>query len=371
MKKNLQIGIVGDIIPADSPLMSGQGIYSVCQGNFEPLFSDFQNYAKKFNFMVGNFEAVLVKKIDKVSPGTSAMKAPLSILPVLKKCGFKYMSIANNHTMEYGPNAFHYMCDKLNEFGIQTFGHKDIPFHIIEDYDLDVKIGIFAFSTVPAMYGFDPEYYYVNPYSLMEINALLQQIKIAKSECNHLIIFPHWGSEYMSYPAPWQIKLANQLINLGVDAIVGAHPHIIQKSCFINKKPVLFSIENLLSDYIHESFKKNAVITIKMDKNNIDISGHIFSTDHNFRIYNTGIELNLHSLDLTQTNYLDEEYAFQANKTRTKVRNELILHLLRYPHRWIFNVGMWSWLFKRTFFLVSNIKKIKKNPNAVYSGPIH
>ena len=66
-----------------------------------------------------------------------------------------------------------------------------------------------------------------------------------------------------------------------------------------------------------------------------------------------------------------EQYVAEANAVRKQVRNELIVHLLKHPHRWIFNIGLWLWFVSRFFFLVLNFRKIQKNPNAVYGGPIH
>lgn len=77
MNKRLRIGVVGDIIPADSPLMSGQGVYSSCGGDYTRLFSSFMAYSAKLDFVVGNFEAVLVEEIRQLSPGTSAVRATL------------------------------------------------------------------------------------------------------------------------------------------------------------------------------------------------------------------------------------------------------------------------------------------------------
>ena len=67
----------------------------------------------------------------------------------------------------------------------------------------------------------------------------------------------------------------------------------------------------------------------------------------------------------------DAEYVAKANILRNTVRNQLILHLIKNPFRWIFNLGLWSWLIARFFFLILNAQKIKNDPNKVYSGPIH
>jgi len=365
----LKIGVVGDVIPADSPLMSGQGTYSASKGDFDSLFSAVRSEFSKYDFLIGNFEAVLVEKIDKVSPGTSAMKAPVSVLPVLKRCGFKYMSVANNHTMEYGPEPFKWMCKKLNGAGLLTFGHKDNPCLIVNDGRTQLKLGLLGFSTVPALYGFDPEYYFVDTNSPAETDLLLQRLREAKAECDQLLVFPHWGNEFMTRPAPAQINLARDMVASGADAIFGAHPHVIQSTSMMDSVPVYFSLGNLLSDYVQKRFKRNAVVSLEIGHESLESAASIFSCDNKFRIYNTEETLDLEVGN--EQSESDEDYADEANRLRKKVRNELIVHLLKYPWRWMFNRGLWGWLVARFVFLVRNHRKIKKNPNAVYSGPIH
>ena len=365
----IKVGITGDIIPADSPLLSGQGPFSACKGDFSHIFSSFQKYAEDFDYLIGNFEAVLVDKIDKVSPATSAMKAPLSILPILKRCKFKYLSIANNHTMEYGPESFYWMCDKLQESGLEPFGHRENPYLLVNDKERDITLGLFAFSTVPAMYGFRPQYYFVDTESDDDITALLDNIETAKRQCDHLLVFPHWGSEFMTDPAPWQIELAGEMTQRGADAIFGAHPHIIQTACLIDKKPVFFSLGNLLSDYFQERLKKNIVVNASFGKDALQAGNQIFTCGKDFVIHSTTDKVELKtSLKSKDT---AEEYRTRANTTRTKVRNELVRFLLKHPHRWVFNFGLFSWLISRAVFLAKNRKEIQENPNAVYTGPIH
>lgn len=368
MNGNCKIGIVGDVIPADTPLMSGQGVYSMCDGEYSAIFSQLHKYSEQFDFMVGNFEAVLVEKIDRVSPATSSMKAPVSVLPALKQCKFKYMSVANNHTMEYGKKVFQWTCDQLARSEIGVFGLKENPCLIL-DTAKNGRVGLFAFSTVPAMYGFDPEYYFVDSNSPAEIKLCVEQLREAKTKCDHLLVFPHWGNEFVTRPAPWQISFAKKMIASGTDAIFGAHPHVMQNACRIEGCPVFFSLGNLLSDYFQEKFKRNTVVSLKITNGVLDSTAHIFSTDWKYEIYDTGEVMALdESCDISES---DQEYADKANSIRVKVRNELIIHLLKYPWRWIFNFRLWEWLMARAVFLAAHSRKIKSNPNSVYSGPIH
>lgn len=369
MKQKLRIGISGDIMPHDSPIMSGQGVYSTSNGNYSPLFSSLQNYSNNFDFLVGNFEGVLVDKIEKVSPSTSAMKTPLSIIPILKKCKFKYLSIANNHSMEYGPQAFDWMCKQFEASGLITFGHKNRPCKFEGDGNHLPKTGFFAFSTVPATYGFEPKYYFVDRNSSSDIDSLLIYIKKAKAECDHLLVLAHWGNEFMTSPAPWQITLAKIMIENGADGIFGAHSHTIQPAILIKNKPVYFCLGNLISDYFQEQFKRNVIVSLVLSKKKIVSSARIFSCNNNFYLKDTGDKLFL--LNSIENNKTEDQYHKETNIIRKKVQKQLIFHLLKYPYRWVFNKGLWIWLISRSIYLIVNRKKIKDNPDKIYSGPLH
>lgn len=366
----IRIGVVADIIAADTPLMIGQGVYSVTRGNFEKVFSSFETYARGVDFVIGNFEAVLVPTIDRVSPGCSAMKSPLTLLPMLKRCGFRYLSVANNHAMEYGPQAYRWMCDQLDAHGIQTFGHKVCPWTIFTHAGSPIKIGLFGFSTVPAMYGHTPENYYVDATSRSAIDRLVELLKEARSKCDHLLVFPHWGNEFMSTPAPWQVALAERMVvESRVSAILGAHPHCMQTASEIRDVPVYFSMGHLLSDFFQERIKKNIVVELEISEKHITVDNRIFSCDDQYVIYDTGQKAPV--LAQVVTTATDNEYWRIANETRRMVRRESMRHLACTFHRWAFNRDMWRWLVSRALYLVKNARKIRKDPNVVYSGPIH
>ena len=363
----IKFGVTGDIIPSDSPLMCGQGVLSKSHEKWDDIFLELRNKVKDFDFLVANFESVLVPAIPRISPGEAAMKSPVSVVDALKKCKIKYLSVANNHTMEYGPDAFLWMSDFLKKQGLITFGHREDPC-VYAEYE-GKKIGFFAFSSVPAMYGYTPLYYYVKYGDKKDESKLLKDIAVCKNLCDKLLIVPHWGNEFLTKPSKWQISLAEKMLDSGADGIVGMHPHIVQDSCYINGKPVFFSIGNLLSDYFQKEFKKNLFVEITVDKDyDLSCRGEYFSCTGDFKI----LALNDEFSFVEELEHIsDENYRIMANAARKKMRRQMILHLLKTWYVWGLNTGFISWIFRRACFLFKNRKKINQDPNSVYNGPIH
>ena len=60
------------------------------------------------------------------------------------------------------------------------------------------------------------------------------------------MVYVHWGTEYSTELQSSQKELARKYIDAGADAVIGAHPHILQGMEFYNGKPIVYSLGNFL-----------------------------------------------------------------------------------------------------------------------------
>ena len=65
-----------------------------------------------------------------------------------------------------------------------------------------------------------------------------------------IMVAMHWGNEYQHYPSQTQKNVANYLASLGVNVVIGAHPHVIQPIDFIDDTLVIYSLGNFVSSQI-------------------------------------------------------------------------------------------------------------------------
>jgi poly-gamma-glutamate synthesis protein (capsule biosynthesis protein) len=65
---------------------------------------------------------------------------------------------------------------------------------------------------------------------------------------DRIIVTLHWGIEYQPVATSLQHDQAKALVEAGADAIIGHHPHVVQRYEKINGKPVFYSIGNLIFD---------------------------------------------------------------------------------------------------------------------------
>ncbi len=166
---------------------------------------------------------------------------------ILKEMGVDIVSLANNHTLDFGVDALMDTFTALEEADIDYVGaginleRAKAPIY----YTLgDTRIAYLAASRVvfamdwyatdtrPGMIGtYDPA-------------LLLEGIREAKENSDFVVVYVHWGVERTNYPVEYQKTLARQYIDAGADAVIGCHPHVLQGMEFYQGKPIAYSLGN-------------------------------------------------------------------------------------------------------------------------------
>jgi poly-gamma-glutamate synthesis protein (capsule biosynthesis protein) len=211
-------------------------------------FAEFKPLFQQADFVIGNLECVVATKgepFDK--PWT--FRAHPHCVPLLKK-HFHALSIANNHTGDFGREAFVEMLD-LFKGEVPLFGGGRIkqaarqPL-ILEKHGL--KLALLGYN------GFKPRAFEATETEagcawLVE-EEMLADIAAVKSNHKPDLILPylHWGREGDREPQPYQQAMAKHLCEAGASAVIGAHPHVRQTIEIFNDKPVMYSLGNFVFD---------------------------------------------------------------------------------------------------------------------------
>lgn len=151
---------------------------------------------------------------------------------VLKSIGINAVSLANNHTNNNGRTGLENTKKVLASNNIQPIGE--------ENTFGDFSVGRFNSGE--------------KKLSIITINSLEvsrdigEEIKQEKNSGAKVIVFPHWGTEYEQHHNASQERLAHGWIDAGADMVIGGHPHVIQDMEVYNKKPIFYSLGNLIFD---------------------------------------------------------------------------------------------------------------------------
>ena len=236
------VGVTGDVL-IHSPVYNAMLKNNVY--DFSSIFTYIGEYYEKYDFMVANLEVPLAGA-SKGYSGYPQFNCPDSIVDALKDAGVDMVLNANNHTYDQGHSGFVRTQEVLNEKGMLHLGTRlstDTPLYIVQEIN-GIKVGMvcYTYETGDTSDGrktlngisvshddtdligsFHPkkldEFY-------TEVQTVLEAMYQDGAEATMLYI--HWGDEYHTTQNSQQTEIAQHLCELGIDVIVGGHPHVIQ-----------------------------------------------------------------------------------------------------------------------------------------------
>ncbi len=250
------IRIVGDTCFSDSDFDQGFGIGSQLKNNNDILSQISKNQG---DIWLGNLECVVS---DTTENKTGVNNFRISEEEFLKSTQLDIYSVANNHSMQHGHEAFRNTLTAVEKVG-KHVGSVDQK-HIIINHK-DTTYGIISFSLRNEVF-YNPALYWLSP-DFSEIESEYDQIKKTQVK----IAYIHWGNEFINYPNVEQKRFAHLLIDIGFDLIIGTHPHVLQGYEVYKGKYIFYSIGNFLFNMSSQSTKFSVVVNVDY-LNNIKVS---------------------------------------------------------------------------------------------------
>lgn len=171
---------------------------------------------------------------------------------VLNSGGFNLVSLANNHVLDYGPEALVDTIALLEERGIAHAGAGSDEEGARQGVVLEVnglQVGLLAY-TRPA-----PSWQYAawaassqqgGTVFYRDREKMLLDVARMRTEVDILIVSMHWGNEYTHQVTAGQRELGRLLVDNGADLVLGHHPHAPQGIEFYRDKPIIYSLGNFL-----------------------------------------------------------------------------------------------------------------------------
>lgn len=257
---------VGDI-------MMGRHVNDVIKKNgSDYLFEKVQPVFNQSDYVSGNFEnPVLLKKeenyeeqkLDKNIHLFSRLEGAQAI----KNAGFSVINLANNHMMDYGPNALVETLDTFNDLGVPHVGAGNNVEEATEveyaEYD-GLRVATLGFTDV-LVKGFSAQRYTAGVARATPEN-IVPAIQEAKKNADLVIVNVHWGIEYNKKPSERQEEMAKIMADVGADIIVGHHPHVLSEIELYNDSVIFYSLGNFIFDQGWTRTKDSAIAQYHIDK---------------------------------------------------------------------------------------------------------
>jgi len=147
---------------------------------------------------------------------------------------FDLYSLANNHIQDYGTEGILSTIDKIVSARSNYFGVGKDQFNT---FSCDIDGISFLFIAFVKKGRWDRRDGDIGPdsYDLKELLALIESRQAMQ---DHIVVFPHWGTELVDSPDPEDVINARQMIDAGASCVIGHHPHIPQ-GCEIYKNGLI------------------------------------------------------------------------------------------------------------------------------------
>ena len=168
---------------------------------------------------------------------------------VLSELGVDIVTLANNHMLDFGRGPLTETLNTLDQAGIAHVGAGENldEAKTLKTFEMGGRtIGFLGASRVIPEHSWNASSGSSGLFTTYDAAALAEQIQKAEESCDFTVVYVHWGIEKNTQPEEYQKTLARQYIDAGADAVIGAHPHVLQGIEFYQGKPIFYSLGNFI-----------------------------------------------------------------------------------------------------------------------------
>jgi Putative enzyme of poly-gamma-glutamate biosynthesis (capsule formation) len=273
---------IGDIMGHDEQIWSAENRETHLY-NYDDVFQYIKPVIAGADIAIANFEVTLG---GPPYTGYPQFSSPADLAVACKNAGIDYLVTANNHAADRGKKGIISTINKLDSIGIPHTGtflnsscRDSLTPLMIHKNGTSIALLNYTFSTNGIIV---PEPVIVN---MLDKELITRDINEAKDKnADIIILFLHWGTEYDTIPSKTQTDLAEYFQSIGVDMVIGSHPHVLQKMVRTknnvtgNDDVVIYSLGNFVSNQRKPKTDGGSMVRIELtrigDKYTISNAGY-------------------------------------------------------------------------------------------------
>lgn len=223
---------------------SGKARALLEERGYDSAFSGTRRLLSQGDVNFANLESPITDRGEAFEKTFTYRMAPESVA-ALQKAGLNVVSLANNHTLDFGSEGIEQTIELLDKAGIHHAGAgKNLQEArtpaIFQSRDL--RVGVLAYSLT------HPEEFYATATSpgtaFGHVTHVQDDIKKLRPQVDLLVVSFHWGAELHTETKPYQSEIAHAAIDAGADMVVGHHPHVVQGVERYKNGVVFYSLGN-------------------------------------------------------------------------------------------------------------------------------
>ena len=256
--------------PSDEKRLSiiagGDCLLDRYNGKFTAKKSRDARWADLVRVAAGN-DAFLINLETTVGTGGSpkskrfVFRAPPDELGPLAKFPRPIVALANNHSLDYGPEGLLETIHELDRRGIAHVGagksrENSLASATLEKRGTRIRILSFGFDNETASYSGE-EGACIAP---LHLKQMITTIASNRASADFIVVMLHWGREYETQYTGYQAEIAHSLIKAGADAILGTGPHVLQGIELYQGSLICYSLGNLVFDDLGDTETTASII---------------------------------------------------------------------------------------------------------------
>ena len=221
--EEILITAVGDV------MLAGRWAPQLKQKGYDHPFLGVKNELISSDVTLANLESPIAENGQEFIEKKFRFRAAPETAQAMRSAGINLVTLANNHTMDFGGEALAETLSNLNSAGIASVGAganlseaRKMALYTIKSkkiaflgYSLTQPVEFFAGSNRP---GTAPGYE----------KFVAADVASARSQADYVIVSFHWGKEASTEVQAYQRATAHKAIEAGADVIIGHHPHVLQ-----------------------------------------------------------------------------------------------------------------------------------------------
>jgi len=249
-------------------MLGGRWEQQVARNDYFHPFEKITAELKKSDITLVNLEAPLTSRGSEYTDKKYRFRIKPQAAAALKKAGITTVTLANNHSMDYGAEGLLDTLQQLDKSGIGYVGagadlaaaRKPVIYAV-----RGTRVAILGYSlTLPQEFWAGEKRAGTAP--LLE-KLVKADIAVARKQASIVIVTVHWGEEGTTRLREYQPRLGRMMIDSGADAVIGHHPHILQGVEVYRRGIIFYSLGNFAFAHKSKIADRTLLVRLRFDGN--------------------------------------------------------------------------------------------------------
>ena len=224
---------------------------------------------------LGNLESP-ISDIGAPVDKSYTFRAPPGSAKALALAGFDLVSLANNHALDYGPEAMLDTVSLLAREGVRSTGAGEDAEAALAPWVIErngLRVAVVGLVDAPAESDFRRSNWEALPdrpgVAWADAETVAAAISRADAEADIVVVLLHFGNEFQRTPSESQRELARAAIDAGATLVVGSHPHVLQEVEEYGGGLIAYSLGNFVFDGFPAASNETAILRVTLSTDGI------------------------------------------------------------------------------------------------------